>query len=193
MTLFAFSRLGYWLMETEKPEKAEAIFMLMGDMGERIPMSVGLYKSGYASSIWMVEPFIDKKFRTNKNNKLNAVTETVSDILVQNNISKEDIRIIPGLSNSTMDEAIALASWCKSQTGIKKILIVTSTYHTARVHKIFERVFAKEKLNIDFITPFNHFSKYEPEGWYYRESDRVLTLKETSKTLYYFLWSRRKI
>jgi uncharacterized SAM-binding protein YcdF (DUF218 family) len=194
LLLVIIRQLGFWIVNTEKPVKADAIFLLMGDIDDRLPLCIDLYKAGYAPAIVMVEPSDEKKdLPLQKGIQLYSAAENVCDILVQKKIERAAITVLAGPASSTIDEARAMADWCKARPAIKKILVITSTYHTARAGKILKRVFKKNKLDVEFILPFNQYTGYQSGGWYRRKVDRKLTIEETFKTLYYLCWRRWKI
>src|SRR5688572_28777615 len=103
LLLLIVRQLGFWLVDTEKPVKADAIFLLMGDINDRLPLCMDLYKAGYAPAIVMAEPSEEEMdLQVDKGKRLYRDTENVCNTLVQKGIERAAITVLAGPTSSTI-------------------------------------------------------------------------------------------
>lgn len=119
------------LVNSEPPEKADIIVVLGGDYpGNRLIKAMQLVQQGYAPRILISGPLM-----------IYGVHER--DLAVQYALAHgmQSDQVIPfvGAELSTSEEASDIVPRLR-QMGIHKYLIVTSTYHTGRSHRLFRRV-----------------------------------------------------
>lgn len=184
-------RLGFWIVDTDKPIKSDIIWILMGSYGERALLAADLYKLGYSSKIVMAQPYNDQQELLKKNGVYVSADENVlTYILKLKGVEPTAINVVPGGAKNTTAEANDIANYCMEHPEVKTITIVTSTYHTGRARKIIGKVLAKNKIHVNFVLPSNKYTDYHYEYWYLRQNDIIATISETVKTIYYLCWAQ---
>jgi uncharacterized SAM-binding protein YcdF (DUF218 family) len=105
--------------------------------------------------------------------------------LEQAGISKDRIRILPLTSGGTHGEAIAVRDFAQ-RSPIKRLMIVTSPYHTRRSLALFRNILAGTDTAIG-ITPASAKSKARPDQWWRTPYDRWYVRYEWAAIPYYFV------
>ncbi|HMT06736.1 MAG TPA: YdcF family protein [Pyrinomonadaceae bacterium] len=67
--------------------------------------------------------------------------------LIANGVFADSIRVLDGVVKGTDDEAKAMAAEAKA-ANLRSVLIVTSSYHSRRAYRTFERMFADSGIEI---------------------------------------------
>jgi uncharacterized SAM-binding protein YcdF (DUF218 family) len=145
---------GIWVTE-EAPISADVIVLLGDDnyAAQRATRAAELYHERYAPVILAsgrhLRPYI-----------------TVADLMLRDLTDRgvpasAVLRAASAVAN-TREEAVLMRSICEKR-GWKKVLVVTSNYHSRRTHYIFERVFAGGP---EFRVIAARDSDYNPRNWW---------------------------
>ena len=114
-------------------------------------------------------------------------TEAAVKVILQKGINKSDIIVVEfdnGVT-STTDEAIALRSYI-NKTKIKKVIIVTSAFHSFRAKYIFKKVLDGIPVKIMF-SPAPHW-KFNETNWWKFEKGLIYCTNEYLKFIHYLLF-----
>jgi uncharacterized SAM-binding protein YcdF (DUF218 family) len=95
------------------------------------------------------------------------------------------VRVLQLAEDSTHGEALVTLAFARA-AGIRRLLIVTSPYHTRRSFAAFERVFAGSGVAIG-IEPARETSPARPSRWLLGSYDRGYVLYEWVGIAYY-MW-----
>jgi hypothetical protein len=85
---------------------------------------------------------------------------------------------------STREEADTIIGH-STQQGFKKVIVLSSLLHTARVNKVFRPKF--EKANIQLIICGAPSSRFSEMLWWQSEEGLIAVNNEWIKTIYYWL------
>ena len=175
----------------EKPlERADAILVLGGSSVylERTQKAAQLFKNGVAPKIFLTND--GTKAGWSKLEQRNPpYVELAEKSLTEQGVPPDAIEILPGVVESTQDEANLLAETAKERK-LKSLLIVTSAYHTRRAKRAFEKVFTEKSLPTQIgiqaaptgiQTPSPSFWWFSPQGWQTISSEYM-------KSLYYWVY-----
>ena len=172
-----------FVIDTAK-KGADAIVILSGSVESRVTKAIKLYKRGYAKQIWTTKPYEGK---TKYPHILKSQNSILARILSYEKIDK--LYILPTLNKgvtSTFDEAYDLAYFLKDNKDIKRVIIVTDGYHTARTKVAFDKIFEKMNINtkLEYAPAFSY--DFKLDEWYkYEKSFITLLVLEPLKLLYY--------
>lgn len=163
---------GQFLVEDDGAQKADCILVLGGDeFGTRIIRAAQLAQAGYAPYVIVDGP--------------KALIGHESDITieyaVQAGYPSQLFRpeLLPTGMDSTNAEAVYVADTLLKPNHIKKILLVTSNYHTRRAARFIRK--AAPWLEVAVIpAPDPYFT---PDGWWKSRSGRKTFLYEWLKTI----------
>jgi uncharacterized SAM-binding protein YcdF (DUF218 family) len=126
--------------------KSDAIVLLSGNHKERAPAAALLMRNGYADRIILTNDGVFSSWSTKYNRNLYQM-EWAEEELVSCGVQREQIIKLPELVNSTMSEAV-LAGRYVLEKGLKKIIVVTSDYHTRRAVWAFRKAFEKYPVEL---------------------------------------------
>ena len=148
--------------------------MLAGDsQGERIGRAVELAREQWAPLILVSSP--GKIFDTTEG-------ELSINWAVSRGAPREWFALVQHNADSTQEECIVLEAECRSR-GIKKLLLVSSDFHTRRAGRILQRVAPQLELR----TVGSQTALYNPDSWWLSRPSRKIWLMEMTKTVADFL------
>jgi uncharacterized SAM-binding protein YcdF (DUF218 family) len=168
-----------WIVE-QAPEQADAIVVL-GDnfRGERAERAAELFRAGWAPRIVasgrMMRPY-------------SSIAELMQHDLRQDNVPQQVIAVFSHQALNTRDEIAALGELFRQQ-GWRKILLVTSNYHTRRTAYICRRVLP---VGIEFRVISAHDSAYDPDSWWKTRLSMKFFFHETAGMVAAW-WELRRI
>lgn len=131
-----------WLLAgltVSKPlAKSEAIVLVGGGFQERAPAAAMLYRDGYAPLVILANDGVFSGWSTKYNRNLYQV-EWAEEELFKLGVPRDHIIKLPFYGSSTMFDALAVKRYLL-KSGLKKIIVVTSDYHTLRALWTFKNV-----------------------------------------------------
>jgi len=117
---------------------ADAIVLLAGNMKERLPVATRLFKENYAPLIILANGGIVGEWSAKRNRNFLHI-ELAEERIVSLGVPREKIVKLPYYGSATMFDALAVMEYLEKK-GLKKIIIVTSDYHTRRALWTFKYV-----------------------------------------------------
>ncbi|HLP11522.1 MAG TPA: YdcF family protein [Flavobacteriales bacterium] len=172
--------LGNWLIEEDRLEKADAIVLLGGNSFERAPEVKKLFTRKYAGVIICTGSQVSSQLESLGIKITEA--ENSKKYLVKLGVPDSCITAF-NEGTSTLEEAKELKKLAM-QKGYKKMILVSSKFHTARVHKYFNRVF--EGSGTQLIVRGAMPLKYKLETWWHTEEGLLFVNNEYVKSFYYW-------
>lgn len=172
--------VGNWLINEDDLEKADAIVMLGGNSYERSFLTHSLYQKKYANVVVTTG--------SNCSVDLQSYGITITEAeqskyrLVKMGIDSNNV-IALNKGTSTLEEAQAIKQLAQSKKW-KKIILVSTKFHTARVNKYFNRILADSgiKLIVRGCDPL----KYQINEWWKKEEGLIMVNNEYVKSFYYW-------
>ncbi|HEY4879416.1 MAG TPA: YdcF family protein [Candidatus Acidoferrales bacterium] len=144
----------FWVVD-EPPETSDVIVVLSGDNydAERATRAASLFKSGMAPRVVATGRALRSYATT---------TDLMKRDLVEHGVPESAIVPFTHRADDTRDEAAAVSEFVRSH-GWKKILLVTSNYHTRRSQYIYEHVLPSSDQLLTVAAPD---SDYDPNYWW---------------------------
>jgi len=144
----------FWVVD-EPPETSDVIVVLSGDNydAERATRAASLFKSGMAPRVVATGRALRSYATT---------TDLMKRDLVEHGVPESAIVPFTHKADDTRDEAAAVSEFVRSH-GWKKILLVTSNYHTRRSQYIYEHVLPSSDQLLTVAAPD---SDYDPNYWW---------------------------
>jgi uncharacterized SAM-binding protein YcdF (DUF218 family) len=156
--------LGNFLVKAGPPEKADVIVVLAGDgFGHRILTAGELVKEGYAPNALISGP--DGNYGIYE-------CDLAIPFAVRAGDPESYFTHLEHHARSTADEAQAVVKKLR-EMGAKRVILLTSNYHTRRSGKIFHRA----APDLDFIVVAAPDEFFKPDSWWHN--------REASKTFVY--------
>jgi len=139
-----------WLLSgltVNKPlAQSDAIVLVGGGFKERAPAAAMLYRDGYAPLVILANDGVFSGWSTKYNRNLYQV-EWAEEVLVTLGVPREHIVKLPYYGSATMFDALAVKLYL-FRSGLKKIIIVTSDYHSRRAFWTFKHVLKEYTADI---------------------------------------------
>ena len=159
---------GWWEVE-DRLERADAILVLGDDnfAGERASRSAELHRAGWA-------PLIVASGRLLRSYA--GVAELMGRDLEAGGVPPAAILRFPHRAGNTREEAQALGELAAGR-GWRRVLLVTSNYHTRRARYIFRRVFPPQ---VTILMVSVRDADFDPDSWWESRQGRKLFLLETA-------------
>lgn len=162
------------LVHASEPAKADAVVVLAGDWwGLRVVKGGELVQAGYAPCAFVSGP---------RHYYGKAEAELAIDWAVSKGIPRSIFVPVTVESTSTEDEAVAMAEWIhRTHPEVKRILLVTSNYHTGRANRIWQRVGGRYFEVHTVAAPDRDVVR--PEQWWATREGRKKIFFEWIKTI----------
>lgn len=190
--LFAWILLAWFAaarLVVEKPlESADAILILSGSSVyfERTQKAAELYKKGVAPKILLTDDGGRAGWsRLEQRNP--PYVELAQKELIKQGVSPADIEILRPPVTGTIYEAQLLRKKLE-ETNWKRVLIVTSAYHTRRSLRTFETVLAENKTEIGIESAPTGQETPPPFIWWLSRFGWEVVAGEYVKSAYYWVY-----
>lgn len=172
--------LGEFLTVEDAPARADAIFVLGGEGNVRPARAAELYLAGLAPRILIPRPedFLAHEL-TNAPNITDVATEAMRRLGVPD--SAITLLEMPGGSTSTIDDARLLRAYVERHR-IRRILVVTSAFHTRRTRWVLHRVL--DGLDVTVLMVPAADPRFNERNWWRHEAGLLAYVEEYLKWLH---------
>ncbi len=169
----ALAALGGYLVNAEPPVKADLILVLAGDgFGHRILKGAELARQGYAPKVLVSGP---------DGNYGNYECDLAIPFAVRAGYPESMFLHFEHRARSTEEEARVAVEKLRAM-GVKRVLLVTSDYHTRRAGKIYHRAAPGIDVHVT-AAPDEYF---RADSWWKDREARKIFLYEWMKTVAQF-------
>lgn len=190
----AAPRMGKWLIHSQNLQKSDLIFVLMGSIPDRALQTADIYHSGYAGKIVFAN---EQQFGAEKLKPYGIELETTASILkstlVKLRVPQDSIEILPNVATCTQDEAIILRDYLKLHPLVKSVIIVTSSYHSQRVSRIFGKALKKSNQSVTLVISSNKYTDFKPIKWWKERDSAIMVFMEYMKLINFYLIEQFKL
>jgi uncharacterized SAM-binding protein YcdF (DUF218 family) len=128
-----------WFLIVNNPQHADVIVVLAGETDRRPSRALDLLRAGYAAKLQLDVPAASKVY--------DQQTLAIAQTYVNGLADRQSITICPIFGLSTKTEAQDVAR-CLGKTPSKRILLVTSDYHTRRALRIFKHELGGHDISV---------------------------------------------
>lgn len=180
--------IGHQLVHADPVEPSDAVLALAGGVFDRELEAADLYLRGMAPLVLMTrepEPGVFAALRDRGVDVENSL-DLRRRVMVELGVPADRIHVLDGIVYSTRGEAEAALGWAAAH-GATSLLIVTSSFHTARTRYVFRAVFDEDTgVTLRFVPA--SASDFDPETWWTRRNTLREGLIEWQKLIFYRLW-----
>jgi len=150
---------GRFLIVQDAIERADVIVVLAGGRGdERVRQAAQLYREGFAPTVLL------------------SGGETMAGISIPEVQRRQALAygiparalVIEGDSTSTREQAERVRPMLEAR-GIRRAIVVTSSFHTRRTRYVFRKVFRGSGIDVR-VYPVQD-DRFSPEAWWTRDQD----------------------
>ncbi len=168
-----------WVVDDELA-KADAIVVLGGDsfQGDRVRHAAALFHKGWAPKVVVsggpLRPDLSE-------------ADLMEKDALRQGIPAAALIVFRHPATNTLDEALALRPFL-AEHNFRKVIVVTSNFHTRRARRVFRGVYADDAL--DLRVSASPDVRFRPDRWWREREDRAWLFLELLKTLNtcYELW-----
>jgi uncharacterized SAM-binding protein YcdF (DUF218 family) len=175
-----------YLIVNDRLQPADAIFLLNSDVNIRPFRAAELYKQGLAREVIIARaedtPVVSLGLLPND-------TDISVGVMEKLGVPPEKIIVltVPGGVTSTHDEAAALRTYIET-THIRRIILVTSVFHTRRAGWIFHRTLAGLPVVLEIAAvPYTDFD----QTTWWKNEDGLITINNEYIKLIFYLFTYR--
>jgi uncharacterized SAM-binding protein YcdF (DUF218 family) len=179
-------RAGRYLVVETPLQPADAIVVLAGPRVERWLEGVELYREKVAPRILLSSGRIEaaESALRARDIKFPREVDLIKDAMVQLHVPADRIETFPDGVDNTAAEA-SVTHGIASQRGWRRLIVVTSKYHTRRSLYAFEREFRGSGVQIQVHA--TRFDTARPDAWWKHRADFRYVISEYQKLLAYRL------
>lgn len=178
ITGLAAAYAGRFLVVSRPVAAPDAIVSLASHEWERLPLAAELAQQHPAAVVLLTLPQVPSIHNCHECGRR-------VDRLVAAGVAADRIRIVPLSGGGTYGEAEACRRFA-SQVSVKRLLIVTSPYHTRRALAVFRSVFSGIATEVG-IAPASSYSAAQPRRWWLSAYDLWYVSYEWAAMPYYML------
>jgi uncharacterized SAM-binding protein YcdF (DUF218 family) len=177
---------GRYLQHEDPLQKSDAIFVLSGTRLERPLEAMDLYKEGYAPLIVLSpgRPEYGEYLLQQRGIPFPTEAELQRDALVRSGVPATAVAATSGYVDNTGQEASLLRAMVKANHW-RRVIIVTSKYHTRRAAFAFRR--ALEGTGTEVVMRASKYDPSDPANWWRSRPDFRFASSEFQKLLAYRL------
>src|SRR5579864_8666650 len=169
---------SFWVV-SDQPAPSDAIAILGDDnfQGDRATRAAELFKAGMAPHIIASGRYL-RPYAT--------IAELEQHDLIDRGVPASAIVRFDQHAENTKDEAYAIAQLISAR-GWKRIILVTSNYHTRRARYICERAFPAGTILLVVAAPD---SEYDPHSWWHTRAGTKIFAHEFAG-MFLAIWEMR--
>lgn len=130
--------------------KSDAIILMAGGFKSRVPVAAKLYRDGYAPLVVLTNDGVIGGWSPKHNRNLYQV-EWAEDELNKLGVPNSNIVKLPYYGSATIFDALAVKRYLLT-AGLKKIIVVTSDYHTRRSLWTFKKTLQKYAIDVSVFS-----------------------------------------
>ncbi|MFN8395686.1 MAG: YdcF family protein [Bacteroidia bacterium] len=172
--------MGHYLIVQDKLSQVEAMFVLSGNSFDRGREAAWLYRAGWSPKVVCLGG------ETNPALELYGICdltyETTMRVLIDRRVPRSAIDSLPE-GTSTFEEFEAITRYCKARN-LKKIMVVSSLFHTRRIHEFFRMRLAFE--GIEMVLRGADEEAFDEDAWWKAEPGLLFVNSEYIKLFYYW-------
>lgn len=185
---------GNFLVKKDKLFRADAIVLLMGSIPDRVLQTELIYKQGLGRRIILVEENMEGFHDLRKRGSpIVSNTDQCYNALVYLGINEEFINVLPGSARSTIQEALIIKDFIKSNPSVDTLILVSSPSHTRRASMIFSKILKHYEVPAVIYTSPSEKSTFNAARWWKSREDIQYVLTEYVKMLSFLLIDQFKI
>ena len=175
---------GRFFHDEDPLERADLILVLAGGRVERWLEAVDLYKEGWAPRIVLSPGGVD---RIEAELRARGITypregDLARTGVLASGVPPEAVTVLPDGVDNTAAEAAALLRMLRDAP-VKRVIVVTSSYHTRRAGFAFRRAIANTPVEVRMRA--SRYSDADPAHWWRRRGDVRFIISEMQKYVAY--------
>ncbi len=173
--------IGHVLIKEDAPQPVDAIFVLSGYAAERCPKAVELYQQGLSPVLVVTGENVNPTLQALDIELIDAVVGQRA--LFDLGVDSTAVRVLPR-GTSTFEESEEILGFSLAE-GYRRIMVVSSKFHTRRIQRTFHQKFHAEGIELRVIGADPPQGTYLVDEWWKSEEGLIFVNNEYLKLLYY--------
>jgi uncharacterized SAM-binding protein YcdF (DUF218 family) len=173
--------VGNGLIDEDKLQRSEAIFVLSGNPEARAKEAARLYRSGYFKQMVCTGESVPELLESFDLNVKEC--ELTRFKLLEFAVPESHISLLP-VGTSTREECDAILAYCKINN-LKNIAVLSDRFHTARMQYAFRKQFEQANISLSILGAPS--ITYDENWWWAKENGLIMVNNEYIKLLYYWI------
>jgi len=170
---------GDYLVKVSPDQKVDAAFVLSGQPAERLPEAKKVYDQGFASLLICTGGQVDPDVEVLGLGYKDA--DLAQKVLWEMGVDSSAVLTLDK-GTSTFEESEEILGYVLA-SGYKKIMIISSAFHTRRITRVFKEKFAKNGITV--LVHAAPPKDYALKAWWTSEEGLIFVNNEYLKLLYY--------
>jgi uncharacterized SAM-binding protein YcdF (DUF218 family) len=154
--LVVFFDLGKWLVRQDPLQQSKAIAVLSGGVPTRALEAAALYHEGFAKEIWLTHPDVHDDALKQLGISVPSEDDFNTRILRRAGVPLKAIHVLDTPIVNT-DEELAVIGSALQASGGKRVIIVTNSSHTRRVHILWTKFYGSRGTAIVHAVPDDEY------------------------------------
>jgi uncharacterized SAM-binding protein YcdF (DUF218 family) len=181
------TRMGTYLVVSDTLHRADAIEILGGGEPGRSRKAAQLYHEGWAPRLIITKAEHISSVAELRQYGIFAAEdhEIKCAVLKLLKVPEEAIEVLDGYNRSTMEEARRLRDYARERR-LKRLILVTSNFHTRRTRLAFGRAFKGTGIEL-LVQAAPPDCWFDPDSWWTRRADSRNLFLEYQKLIFYSL------
>lgn len=170
-----FFGIGKWLVVQDPLIHADVIVVLSGQLPERAVEAAKVYRTGYASEVWVSAPVSPEEEL--KAMKIFFVGEDFYNekVLMAQGVPADVIQVLEPPSANTEEEVRKISENLRSRN-FRTAIVITSKSHTRRVRTIWRKLVGSDQR---LIVRYASGDAYDGGHWWRHTQDGLDVVRET--------------
>jgi uncharacterized SAM-binding protein YcdF (DUF218 family) len=183
--VYTFRHLGTWIVKKDELQKSTYAVIMMGSLSDRVLEAYDVYRKGHADTLLIVESHQTPiKGPQNQTIHLPGGEEQAKQVLIKLGVPEENVKILPGSAESTLDEAQKIKAFLEQRKEKDRLIMVTSMHHSYRAHRILENTLNSGNLNVEVLSSPSKYTELDPENWWKDKNQAEKVLIEWGKLVF---------
>jgi len=170
-----FRNVGHWLVREDPLGRADVIVVLSGGLPFRAEGAASVFKSGYASAVWVSRPTGPQEELAALGIHFVGEEEYNREILAQQGVPDSAIQIFPETIANTQQEVAEIARQMR-RDGKHTVIIVTSPQHTRRVKALWGKLVGDDPR---VIVRAAWGDPFDADHWWRTTADVLAVVRES--------------
>lgn len=177
--------LANFLIVSDPLQKADVIAVLSGAATTRCPKAAELFRDGWAERIVMTKSNYPAEEEALQRYGIHALEfhEQCLAILQFFHVPSSAVEVLEGYNDSTAAEEEKLQRYLRER-GLKRVLLVTSNFHTRRSRPLFRRRLHGTGIEVA-VQAAGPDLLFDPHAWWTRRRDSKILLQEYQALAFY--------
>ena len=175
---------GRYLQHEDPLQKADVILVPAGTRADRLLEGYDLYKDGWAPIVMLSpgRPEPGERLLRSRGIAFPLEVELQRDVLIRLGVPANAVIAPPGYMDNTAQEARLLRDTVRAR-GWRRVIVVTSKYHTRRSGFAFRQAMAKTGAQV--IMRSSRYDPSDPANWWRIRADFRFAISEWQKLIAY--------